>query len=292
MNDVSFKKGLSTKLPATRSDDTLYFVSDKGQLYIGEHNIGENLNDLTVQNVITAKGLSYKDAAGGTLTSLTEVGLTVDPSNVVGGWDRNLISVKSYENDDTEGNPSTIRVLGAYGGAHINGKSKLISIYMGGSYNDPWLKMDISTEEFTFKNTPKVGTKTLATTDQVVVTSGTGVNSINTSGNSASGADSVAFGLKTVASEQAQTVIGKYNADDKDALFIVGVGSSDARKNAFTVTADATDPTIKLGETGLSETQLQDLLQGSSNIVDGLGTNSLMQKEDAGKYTDAKPNFV
>jgi hypothetical protein len=33
---------------------------------------------------------------------------------------------------------------------------------------------------------------------------------------------------------------------------------------------------------------------GSSilNIKNGAGTNSLMQKEDAGKYTDAKPNFV
>jgi hypothetical protein len=33
-------------------------------------------------------------------------------------------------------------------------------------------------------------------------------------------------------------------------------------------------------------------ISSNSNIKNGAGTNSLMQKEDAGKYTDAKPNFV
>lgn len=198
MNDVSFKKGLSTQLPATRSDDTLYFVSDKGQLYIGEHNIGENLNDLTVQNVITAKGLSYKDDSS-TETSLSGVGFTVDPSNIPGGWSRNLISVKSYENDDTEGNPSTIRILGAYGGAHVNGKAKLISIYMGGSYNDPWLEMDMSTEEFTFKNTPKVGADLLATTSQLALVPGLGVGAYQTPQNTALSNYGIALGKDSVA---------------------------------------------------------------------------------------------
>ena len=46
-------------------------------------------------------------------------------------------------------------------------------------------------------------------------------------------------GLKTTAS---QTAIGKYNAEDPNALFIVGNGTSDSdRSNAFSVSEDSTE---------------------------------------------------
>jgi len=37
-----------------------------------------------------------------------------------------------------------------------------------------------------------------------------------------------------------QAVFGQYNADDTEALFIVGNGSSNNRKNAFKVNIDGT----------------------------------------------------
>lgn len=52
-----------------------------------------------------------------------------------------------------------------------------------------------------------------------------------------------AGGLGTITSAKAQTVIGKYNKENSDALFIVGNGSNDAsekRSNAFTVNSNGT----------------------------------------------------
>lgn len=52
----------------------------------------------------------------------------------------------------------------------------------------------------------------------------------------ASGRMSHAGGYKTIASAEAQTAIGKFNAEDANALLIVGNGTSDTnRKNAFVV---------------------------------------------------------
>ena len=46
-------------------------------------------------------------------------------------------------------------------------------------------------------------------------------------------------GIGTIASAEAQTAIGKYNAEDANALFIVGNGTtSSSRSNAFTVKLD------------------------------------------------------
>jgi hypothetical protein len=55
----------------------------------------------------------------------------------------------------------------------------------------------------------------------------------------ASGGASHAAGTGTKAKSANQTVVGQYNADDADALFIVGSGDSDSqRKNAFAVRKD------------------------------------------------------
>jgi hypothetical protein len=56
----------------------------------------------------------------------------------------------------------------------------------------------------------------------------------------ATGNYSHAGGLGTIASEEAQTVIGKYNQVDSDALFIVGDGSASTPSNAFVVKTDGT----------------------------------------------------
>ena len=58
------------------------------------------------------------------------------------------------------------------------------------------------------------------------------------SGTTASGDYSHAGGYGTIASAEAQTAIGKYNAEDTNALFIVGNGTFSSRSNAFTVKLD------------------------------------------------------
>ncbi len=74
----------------------------------------------------------------------------------------------------------------------------------------------------------------------------------------ASGIYSQAFGHNTASKQLGQMAIGKFNADNVDALFMVGNGTSDsARSNAFEVLSDNS---IKIGSTTLTETQLQALL--------------------------------
>lgn len=95
----------------------------------------------------------------------------------------------------------------------------------------------------------------------------------------ASGDDSHAEGLDTVASgwashasgrgtkarETAQTVIGMYNSDNSNALFIIGNGTLDtARKNAFEVTANS----IKIGNTELTEEMLKKVIQFMNSITE------------------------
>lgn len=57
----------------------------------------------------------------------------------------------------------------------------------------------------------------------------------------ASGEASFAGGNRTIASQNFQTALGTYNAEDEDALFIIGNGdSNENRSNAFTVNKDGT----------------------------------------------------
>lgn len=73
----------------------------------------------------------------------------------------------------------------------------------------------------------------------------------------ASGYCSHASGIGTIASDDNQTAIGKYNAEDADALFIVGNGSDDTtRKNAFVVKEN--------GDIYASEVRIPKITYGSS----------------------------
>ena len=74
-----------------------------------------------------------------------------------------------------------------------------------------------------------------------------------------------AFGFRLKSSRDFQTIIGAYNADNRDALFVIGNGTSSAPLNAFEVTyTKAKGVGLKLGNTELTETQLIKLLSGSS----------------------------
>ena len=107
---------------------------------------------------------SYVEKSGGTMNdgatlkfstygtrSVTISGnsISADMSKETGGWAGAFASVKDPSN-------TTTTMLGWYGGA-----SGLTHIFMGGTYSDPAMKMTPA-GQFTFKNTPKVGTTDVA----------------------------------------------------------------------------------------------------------------------------------
>ena len=72
---------------------------------------------------------------------------------------------------------------------------------------------------------------------------------------------SAAFGRESIANADTQFVIGKYNALNDKAAFIIGNGgSTTARSNLFEVGTANNKPMIKLGNTTVTEEQLQKLL--------------------------------
>jgi hypothetical protein len=85
--------------------------------------------------------------------------ISADMSKETGGWEGNFASVK-----DPSG--ATTSMLGWYGNA-----SGLTHIYMGGTYRDPFLKFTPA-GQFTFKNTPKVGSTDVALKTDIPSTSG------------------------------------------------------------------------------------------------------------------------
>lgn len=88
------------------------------------------------------------------------------------------------------------------------------------------------------------------------------------------GKASHASGIGSEAREEAQTVIGKYNTDSADALFIVGNGADeDNRSNAFEVISDRYGCAIKVGDTKLTE---DDIIALQADICFQEGTTILM----------------
>lgn len=87
----------------------------------------------------------------------------------------------------------------------------------------------------------------------------------------ASGNYSNAFGYNLTASAECQTVVGKYNAENDEALFIVGDGyfwtgtTADpahiVRENAFEVVSNSSGYAIKVGNTTITEAQLAKLIR-------------------------------
>lgn len=89
----------------------------------------------------------------------------------------------------------------------------------------------------------------------------------------ASGAYSHAAGIGTIAKEDGQTVVGKYNSDDEKALFVVGAGISySVRSNAFTTGKNSSNEYyITVGSTTLTENQLKKILafiEQSDSLLD------------------------
>lgn len=69
-----------------------------------------------------------------------------------------------------------------------------------------------------------------------------------------------ASGLGSITGKEAQTVMGKYNAVDEQARFVVGVGHTDnTRANAFTAGNDGKYDYITIGDEKITEAQIRSL---------------------------------
>ena len=67
--------------------------------------------------------------------------------------------------------------------------------------------------------------------------------------------------VETNSEVEGQVTVGKLNAKDETAQFIVGIGKDGAPKNGFSVGNDYYNPSIKVGNTILTENQLKKLLE-------------------------------
>ena len=159
----------------TNKPASYYTLPTASSSTLGGVKTGSNITNtsgtisLSKDNVTTALGYTPVNKAGDTLSdgatlkfstygtrfiTISGNSISADMSNETGGWAGNFASVK-----DPSG--ATTSMLGWYGGA-----TGLTHIYMGGSYDDPFMKFT-SDGQFTFKKTPKVGTASLALASEV-----------------------------------------------------------------------------------------------------------------------------
>lgn len=74
--------------------------------------------------------------------------------------------------------------------------------------------------------------------------------------------------VETSEDVEAQVAVGKFSKKDDTAQFIVGIGKAGGKKNGFSVGNDYDNPSIKVGDTQLTEAKLKDLIndEGSGGI--------------------------
>ena len=110
--------------------------------------------------------------------------------------------------------------------------------------------------------------------------------------NIASGDYSHASGLNTIASGEAEYVVGKYNNNSEPHQFSVGIGTSDTdRKNAFEVNTDGTahfTGDIVIDGLADSDSEKSDTVLENSIIVAGSGNGSGVMKGSGNSATGRK----
>lgn len=105
----------------------------------------------------------------------------------------------------------------------------------------------------------------------------------------ASGEASFAGGNRTIASQNFQTALGTYNAENEDALFIVGNGEdADHRSNAFVVNKDGT-ATLSKGPTEDMDVATKAYVDGVFSDIDfsGLVTEDMLDDYYTKSQTEA-----
>jgi hypothetical protein len=204
-------------------------------------------------------------ASSGTKTEIGGGGINFSALDMTGGYARD-ISVNYGTSSDTK----TFTMLGYYG----NG-ANLDYIYMGGEYYSAPLKITNS-GDVVFRKAPKVGEQSVVTNDQLDTYL-------------PKSTETTAYAqvyMKKADGSQGRLSISplatEYTLAQRDVGGTLVVGTPTANNHAATK---------KYVDDAIADSESSSI--GATNIVDGAsGTNSLMQKEDAGKYTDAKPNFV
>lgn len=193
---------------------------------------GDNSHAEGQSNTVTGQSAHAEGKSNSTAAAQSHVeGLS---NNIYGaGTEYTLNDVKYTAKNGSDNSHIEGEVNKIYGGtdSHAEGKNNIIygragaSGYGGSQCHIEGLNNIISGDNTTEAHVEGRGNK--ATNAQAHAE---GQNTI------ASGAQSHAGGLGTKATAQAQTAIGQYNAEDANALFIVGNGNSDTdRKNAFVV---------------------------------------------------------
>ena len=109
----------------------------------------------------------------------------------------------------------------------------------------------------------------------------------------AQGHDSHAGGVGTKATATAQTAVGKYNVENPDALYIVGNGTSDTkRNNAFVVKKDGTAEIDKQGDTDKSVVNLKYANETYANAYKISEEKDIVTLEDASSVTTSSITVV
>lgn len=123
-------------------------------------------NGLTTNggSLVDGKTLKFSQY-GNRFITISGNSIVADMSKVAGGWAGAFASVIHKDpNSTADDGTATTTLLGWYGG-----ETDLTHIYMGGAYNDPYMKMT-KDGYFTFKYRPKVGTTEAALITDIPVT--------------------------------------------------------------------------------------------------------------------------
>lgn len=123
-------------------------------------------NGLTTNggSLVDGKTLTFSQY-GNRFITISGNSIAADMSKTSGGWAGAFASVKHNDPDSTaDDGTTTTTLLGWYGGA-----TDLTHIFMGGTYNDPAMKMT-KNGYFTFKYRPKVGTVEVALKSDIPTT--------------------------------------------------------------------------------------------------------------------------
>lgn len=220
---------------------------------------------LTKSSVTSALGYTPLSTGGGTLNTgatlkfdtygtrfLTISGnsISADMSKETGGWAGAFATVKDPSS-------TTTTMLGWYGNA-----SGLTHIFMGGTYSDPALKMT-PTGQFTFKNTPKVGTTSVALTSDIP--------SLSNYSTLANTIKSLSISGKTITYTKGDGTTGTLTTQDTNTTYTL---------SSFGITATATELNYTDGVTSNIQTQLDNKLGKSSKAAD----SSKLEGKDASYY--------
>ena len=269
-NRVKFLRGTATEYEnVTKDNDTIYFTTDDGKLYIGDKEISgggsltidDTLSDTStnpVQNKVVKQAIDNK------------ADKTVATTETDG-----LMSASDKKRFNNIGNVYALKSL--YGDTTIDVGRKTGTDVGICSDAEGWH----TTASGNYSHT-----EGLSTTASNRCSHAEGVSTVASGESShAEGVGAVAFGdyshargYNTITNNTCETASGKYNVSNDNTLFSIGDGSADdARHNAFEITTDGGKLHDKdIATTDLIPTSLP-ANGGNADTVGGVGITNLRQ---------------